>query len=72
MSEVERELIIERCKALSEEEQRIVVKCLTNEVIMTEVASRLATFDVLAGHIDGLSTSLKGELLYEKQTKILR
>lgn len=72
MSEVEKELIIERCKALSEEEQKIVVKCLTSEVITAEIASRLATYDVLARHIGALSNTLKGELPYEKQTEILR
>lgn len=72
MSEVEKELLIERTKALNEEEQRVIVKYLPNEVLMNEIASRLATYDVLARHIGALSNTLKGELPYEKQTEIFR
>jgi hypothetical protein len=66
MTDKEKENIKQWAEAMTAEEQQIVVTCLSNEAIVSELTRRLANFDCICGHLKGLSNHISEELHHIK------
>lgn len=66
MTDREKQTLIQQTKAMKTEEQQIVATCLTDEVIVSEIARRLANLSCVTDHIKGLGNYLCEEIQYNK------